>query len=518
MKFKFTSLKSSGYLSDKRIRLVLWLLMALLFLAHLPFLSADPDSLLSLNTRGAWTDEGLYTAQLRDFINHGSFDLYNNNGFIITPVLQIILFPFYTIFGTDIIVGRAVALLFTIGVLFVLSTSNQLRLPALFYLLLVALQFHYFQFCHYSMGEIFAINMILLALFALAKFEEYISHPKKLRWLLLAVFFSFLAWGIKVQFVYVAVLVPAAMLIKAWSVPRKLKNIRKEYYKAFGISVIFTLTLALVYLVAWYLPNQDFYHYIMNYETGERFKNTIPGLLQVFRFNFRHIIWVSELWPLLLITILALIGLTVAKLTNFRNRPIPLALIFGVIWLLVEQHKIAMIYLPTRYFLSLIAAAGIVASLSLGLLVKNRVSSAKIILPVVIILTAWNLTFVYHSWQRRTYDIQAVQTYLDKSSLDAKNPVLGIWSYTLAAESKAPTIGIRHNYLNDKDPILTYKPQLVITEFNQAESDSAWARQGIDLATISDSVRRFKVWRYDLDFYWIKPDSEKPGLKSCEKQ
>jgi len=82
--------------------------------------------------------------------------------------------------------------------------------------------------------------------------------------------------------------------------------------------------------------------------------------------------------------------------------------------------------------------------------------------------------------------------------------VLGIWAYTLASESKAPTIGIRHNYLNDKDPIRTCRPQLVITEFNQAESDSAWARQGIDLEAISDSVRRFKVWRYDLEFYWIR--------------
>ncbi|MBK6965653.1 MAG: hypothetical protein IPH20_17445 [Bacteroidales bacterium] len=505
MIYKFTSLRSSDYLSDKRIRLVLWILMALLFLAHLPFLNADPDSLLSLNTRGAWTDEGLYTAQLRDFINHGSFDLYNNNGFIITPVLQIILFPFYYIFGTDIIVGRAVTLLFTIGVLFVLSASTQLRLPALFYLLLVALQFHYFQFCHYSMGEIFAINMLLLSLFAMIKFEEFIGHPKKLRWLLLAVFFSFLAYGVKIQFAYVAVLVPAAMLIKAWSVPRKLKTIRKEYYTAFGISVIFTFTLALVYLVVWYLPNQDFYNYIMNYETSERFKNTIPGLLQVYRFNFRHIIWVPELWPLLLITLFALIGLTVAKLSNFRKQSIPLALIFGLIWLVVEQHKIAMNYLPTRYFLSLIAAAGIVVSLSLGLLVKNYASAIKTILPVIFIIAVWNLTFVYQALHRRTFDIEAVQTYLENSSLDGKSPVLGIWAYTLAAESKAPTIGIRYNYLNDKDPIRTYKPKLVIAEFNQAESDSAWARQGIDLAAISDSVRRFKVWRYDLDFYWIRP-------------
>jgi len=505
MKNNFPGLKSSDPFSEKKIRLVLWPMLALLFLAHLPFLDADPDSLLSLNTRGAWTDEGLYTAQLRDFINHGSFDLYNNNGFIITPVLQIILYPFYYIFGTDIIVGRAVALLFTIGVLFVLSASNQLRIPALFYLLLVALQFHYFQFCHYSMGEIFAINMLLLSFFALVKFEEYFSHAKKLRWLLLAVFFSFLAYGVKIQFAYIVILVPGALLFKAWSVPRKLNNIRKEYYKAFGISVLFTLALGLIYLLTWYLPNRGFYDYIMNYETSERFKSSISGLIEVYRFNFRHIIWVTELRPLLLITLIGLIGLVTFITRNSKNKSIPLSLIYGVLWLLIEQHKIAMIYLPTRYFLSLIAAAGIVASLSLGLLSMQNAWAIKIILPVVFVMAFLNLTFVYQTWQRRTYDIRAVQTYLENSSLDKNRPVLGIWAYTLASESKSPTVGIRHNYLNDKDPLRTYLPQLVITEFNQAESDSAWARQGIDLAAASDSVRRFKVWRYDLDFYWIRP-------------
>jgi hypothetical protein len=479
--------------------------MALLFLAHFPFLNADPDSLVSLNTRGAWTDEGLYTAQLRDFINHGIFDLYNNNGFIITPVLQLILFPVYYFFGTDLVVGRVVALLFTIGVLIIFSTNKHLRLPALFYLVLAGMQFHYFQFCHYSMGEIFAINMILLSLYALVKFEEFISHPKKLRWLLLAVFFSFLAYGIKVQFAYVAILVPAALLLKAWSVSRKLNNIRKEYYKAFGISVLFTFTLGLIYLVAWYLPSREFFDYIMNYETSERFKTTLPGLIEVYRFNFRHIIWVKELWPLLIIALLALGAFAFTDGRKSGSRQVPLALIFGLVWLLTEQHKIAMVYLPTRYFLSLIAATGIVASLSMSYLIKNRSFAVKIILPLVIVIALWNLTFIYKTMQRRTFDIKVVSEYLAKSTLDKNKPVLGIWAYTLAADSKTPTIGIRHNYLNDKDPLGTYQPQLIIAEFNQAESDSAWARQGIDLSTISDSVRRFKVWRYDLDFYWIKP-------------
>jgi hypothetical protein len=126
------------------------------------------------------------------------------------------------------------------------------------------------------------------------------------------------------------------------------------------------------------------------------------------------------------------------------------------------------------------------------------------ILPLIASVFVWNTIQVYNSWQRRTFDIQAVSEYLEKSDIQKDQPVLGIWAYTLASGSEAPTLGIRYNYLNDKNPIQAYKPRLVISEFNQAESDSAWARQGIDLTAVSDSVKRFKVWRYDLDFYWIR--------------
>lgn len=479
-------------------------MILLLLLFHLPFLGADPDSLVSLNTRGAWTDEGLFTAQLRDYINHGTLNLYNSNGFILTPVLNAILFPFYELFGTNIITGRVVALLFSLGVLILYSTNAYLILPAIFYLIFAGLQFHYFQFSHYGMGEIFAVNMVLLTLYALVRFDDSTNYKKRLRWLLLSVFFIFLAYGIKIQFAYLAVLVPSALLLKASSLPTNQKNSRKEYYKDFKITLAFTVVLALVYLIAWYWPHREFYNSIMNYETSERFKNTLKDLLDVYRFNFINIIWVKELWPLMSVTLLAFVGLIIVLIFRRKSLKLPLALVFGLIWLIIEQHKIAMIYLPTRYFISLIASAGIVVSLSLSYLIKRNDKTVQIIIPLMLIVAVWNIIFLFESFQRRTYNIRTVENYIEKSNLDKSKPVLGIWAYTLAADSKAPTIGVRNNYLNFKNPIHAFHPQLVITEFNQAESDSAWARQGIDLASISDSVRRIKVWRYDLDFYWIR--------------
>lgn len=485
------------------VPLVLFLI-GLLFLTHLPFLNADPDTMVSLNTRGAWTDEGLYTAQLRDFINHGHLELYNNNGFIVTPGFQLMLWPVFYLFGTDIVVGRLFTLLLTIAVLLLFASHSNLRLPALFYLLLTGFQYHFFQFCHYSMGELSAINMLLLSLFSLVKYEESSSAGKKRQWLLMAVFFSFLSWTVKIQFAYVAVLVPASLLLKALINGSGTEGNRKQAFGHFGISVLFTIAFTLLYLLVWYLPHREFFNYIMNYETADRFKKSFSELSGVYRFNFRHLIWVKELWPLIALSLLLLVAYIFSLVSGKNRKGLPVAMLFAVLWLLVEQHKIAMIYLPTRYFLSLIAAAGMVAALSAAPLIQGRKLLTVLIFPLIAAVFIWNAMQVYSTWQRRTFDIRAVKEYLGKSDIPKDQPVLGIWAYTLAADSKVPTLGIRHNYLNDKDPIRTYKPRLVITEFNQAESDSAWARQGIQLAALSDSVRRFRVWRYDLDFYWIR--------------
>ena len=60
-------------LSGKHTALICYLLIAILFLMHLPFLHADPDYNLS-DSRDAFTDEGLNTSQLRNFINHGQLN------------------------------------------------------------------------------------------------------------------------------------------------------------------------------------------------------------------------------------------------------------------------------------------------------------------------------------------------------------------------------------------------------------------------------------------------------------
>ena len=94
------------------------ILLIALILSHLPFLEADADLNISSGSRGAWTDEGLNTCQIRNFINHGHFNLLDSDNFLKTPLFSIFLFPFFKLFGISMYVARLITVLFCAYLLF----------------------------------------------------------------------------------------------------------------------------------------------------------------------------------------------------------------------------------------------------------------------------------------------------------------------------------------------------------------------------------------------------------------
>src|SRR5687767_14164908 len=90
--------------------LVLWVI---LFFLHIPFITADPDINLSIG-RDAHTDEGLYSYQVRNFINHGSWTLQTSDCLLKTPLFELLLLPPLGIFGTKRAVARIFVLLLSL--------------------------------------------------------------------------------------------------------------------------------------------------------------------------------------------------------------------------------------------------------------------------------------------------------------------------------------------------------------------------------------------------------------------
>src|SRR5947209_5150413 len=87
------------------------LLLALWLMFQLSFLKADPDSSINYNSRDVWTDEGLGTSQVRNFINHHGFDTQESANLVKTPLFSFSLIPFFLLWGTHLWVSRLFVLL-----------------------------------------------------------------------------------------------------------------------------------------------------------------------------------------------------------------------------------------------------------------------------------------------------------------------------------------------------------------------------------------------------------------------
>ena len=92
------------------------LLFILIVVIHLPFLDADPHYFHSTG-RAAYTDEGLYAAQSRNFVNNGSFQLSSSDALIKTPLFGFSLVLPFTIFGISLAIARLWVLLLSVVLL-----------------------------------------------------------------------------------------------------------------------------------------------------------------------------------------------------------------------------------------------------------------------------------------------------------------------------------------------------------------------------------------------------------------
>ena len=81
---------------------------------------------------------------------------------------------------------------------------------------------------------------------------------------------------------------------------------------------------------------------------------------------------------------------------------------------------------------------------------------------------------------------------------------MGSWAPSFTWKANSVTKPVWMGYFNSDQPLDRFQPAIVISELDESESDKAYISQGIDLQSKSDSVRVFRVWRYDIGIYWIR--------------
>ena len=497
VKSKKTKSNFSTAFIDKNILLIIVFLICVLVM-HIPFLKADPDTIVDPNTRGAWTDEGLYTSQIANYINTGNFDIKENNQFILSPLFNVLIYPFYRLFGCDIFVSRILVLSFFLLSVFICFMKVELRTCGLIFIPVALTQYHIFHFSHYSMPEMICISWILLAFASVNKF--FYSKNKNSFFIFLSSLMIFFAYCTKIQFLSSALILPATMFF--YSVKENKKGKLSSRFKPFLIALVFTFIFFIVYILLWYFPEKNFYDTVWAYETEGRFPKNFAHLWQLIKFHAGFTFWIDKLKPLLIFGGLSLLFLPFIFINKETNKYFG-SILFVVFWIIAEFVKVSASYLPYRYLLALFIAVALLSAMVFSIFFdRYKIFKYFTIITVSVVLII-NINFIYKSFNNRTYNIERVNKYLSNYDFTNKT-ILGVWSHTLARETNAKCITVRRNYLNDKQSIEKYKPSVIITEHNEADSDSAFFKQGIILNNIADSINEFNVWRYKINVCWLK--------------
>lgn len=492
----------------------IYLLPLAMLCLHIPFLLSDPDFHLS-HSRDAHSDEGLNTSQLRNFVNYGVLNPWECDNLIKNPLFNLVLWAPFSVFGTHLLTGRITLLLLVMGIVILLGRNRHLRSVWLAFIPIGMLQFHIFSYSHFSMAEMLATGFILVAVHQLVLFFLKTEKGCKRRHLLYALLFSSLAWYTKIQFLYIAALVP--LIIGSWWLYRLLRYRKadKEMMILAGIGVLGMVVFGGLYYAGWYLPLQKPYTYIMNNQASDRFAHW-PDFMPVVKENYLQYFTRSSVFPLFLTCCIAI---PVGGILLF-NRPalriyryaFPVAL--G--WVLLESHKLFIHFVPSRYLVSAYVAMALLIAIVCAEAVQRLLAAGArrtwisllcgCLLLAATAVVAGHIRQYHFMHQRRTYTIHQINRYLAQYSLYPAT-ALGPWAPSLCWDTRIRVVPVWSGFLNDKNILATHHPRIIFAEPDEADSEQAFQKDGIRLMEMADSIYSFQVGRWPVNLYWMPPDT-----------
>lgn len=488
----------------RKTRIFLLIAAGLLIVPHIPFLQSDPDRFISAS-RDANTDEGQYTYQIRNFIYHGEMAFKSSGCIAVSPLFSALSAVHFKAFGAHLMTARLFLLLLSLSIL-ILSFTRDVYWQKFFVIaaMVTFLQYYIFHYAHFALPEFLSIALIFAAI--IIAIEGVMMESARRSALISSVLVSS-AYYLKLQFLPALIILPVSLIINIW-----LKGFeRKHVFTQLKYTILFQSIFLLLILTCWYLPNKTFFEYI--HQT--RFSNVFSdfhNLKSTLHFNW---LYVLQSQFLKVYSFAFFIALLPGIILFFRSgsRRYKAAFIFLGVWLASESYKLAMIYLPSRYLLSLIFPMSLFIALVLYELILICKTGAWNILRwtcvvVVLFFAVMNCIHYSYSFSRREFNIKKINSYLSELNL-YKRIVIGSWAPSLTWESRSFTFPLWNNVFYDEDVLRKYKPSLIIAEEDEKDSDRAFISKGINLESLADSVKRFEVNGYHLKLYWFS--REKTG-------
>ncbi|MFH0759198.1 MAG: hypothetical protein V2B15_18060 [Bacteroidota bacterium] len=492
-------------MNQKSLFLVIVILSGLLLvLLHGPFLHADPDYHVS-GSRGANTDEGLNSFQIRNYVNHHDLTFRKSDNFVKTPLFGAFLFVPFRIFGTKWVIGRLTILLSSIILCFFVFGHNRYYASlGIISILVVFLEYYIFHFTHYCLPEVLSTALIFISIFICTETGESTSV---LRSSLLAATFISAAYYMKIQFLYAVVILPMILVLLILISKQSSVVLMKQL----KYTLMFLAAYLALYLLLWYLPNREFFDYVMKDQTAGRFV-AWSELRDHLDFIFDTVFYNNYL-KLFTYSFYALFGAGIILFFTLKRQRFHYLFMGFSCWLLIESHKLSMTYLPTRYLISLFFPMGLLISLVLWELIRmeGRGRIKYVIrlgsMLVLLLLGVINVKHYAESLRGRTAKIRETNQYLAQYEFDDR-PILGSWAPSLSWDCKAITFPVWNNYFNDQDVLENYHPAIIVSEPGEEESNQAFLSRGMDIDSCADSIRTLTINRWDLKILWIKAEEE----------
>jgi hypothetical protein len=479
-------------------RLALPISILLLLLLQVPFLQADPDGLLAWHSRGAYTDEGLYTSQIRNYVNHSSFNINETDGFAKAPLFSVYLLPYFVVLGTHLWVARLAIFLFFGFTLYKFAKSHLSKQYQALAVGIIGLQYLTFNYSHFAMAEILAASCILWIL------HFYLLYTKtgKLLNVVWASVFGIASVLVKTNHLFVTGILPVVLgITMLWELIRQTNTLRKNAL-ALTLSIGVNIASALLVFLIVYLPNKALYLKIYNQEVSGKFEPTLTQLLDRAAFNWSMIESSYALSiPITLMGILIILFIAGRfKAQNTMPAVSTKMLLFCGIWLLVELHKLPVLNLPARYLVSTFLAVSV---LSVALLEQLHLTRLKRIGLLIAVTTVFiGLNFTVQAYSRRSFVIRNLNHYVAQRA--TKDRIfLGTWAPTACWESKNITMPVWEHYFNDKG-FMNMHPQAIITEYDERDAGYIFSKSGLNLNTSSDSSRDFTIEEWVVRVNWLK--------------
>ncbi len=488
-----------------------WILPCVLLIIQVPFLQADPDLLIS-PSRDAFSDEGLNTSQIRNFINGYDLNTWECDNLIKNPLFNVLLAPFLYLFGTHWLTARLTVLIFCLLLLGLSIKWSGEQKYWIGFLFVGLLEYHLFQYMHFSMAEFPAIACILLSIVLWMKAMQENDSRKKTLLIGISTLISACAWWMKIQFAYIVFLLPFSTLIYLIFIDTSMT---KDKWKWMGWQVLAIMITLIIYLVCWYFPTQEAWDFLIGNQTTDRFPAwEFQDDVIIYNTKIHFLETESRIYFYTWITSFILsISLLFFK---HKNKSFLLFFIPVFIWNCIEIHKIFIHHVPGRYLVSSMAAMGLLIAV-VGVEILNITWHSfqekkplkrwifYMVLLMLLMLTYNNGITYLRMWKERSFTLSTIHHYFEQAELNNQT-VVGAWSPGLTWGTKAQAIPVWKNFLNDRNILQTLNPRIIFSELKEEESDGAFTADGIDLLSISDSTQQWKVGKWTVKAYWINPD------------